>query len=699
MADFKYVNYLWNDADAHGKSEVALLVYRSNLLGADLRITNFAGGNTSAKVTEKDPLTGAPVEVLWVKGSGGDLGSIKRQGFASLYLEKLYALKKHYRGLAFEDEMAGYLPHCTFNLNPTVASIDTPLHAFIPRRHVDHLHPDAIIAIAASKDSRALTEEIFGGRAGWVKWQRPGFDLGLQIEAAYNSKANLDGLILAGHGLFSWGDTAKSCYETTLQLIEQAAAFLETRIAKQAKIFGGAQFTAQPETRRQEIAAELMPFIRGLVGQQQRKAGHFDDSARALEFVNSKDAAELAKLGTSCPDHFLRTKIRPLFAPWHPEKDDVAQLKQIIAGALPSYREYYAGYYNCCKHPDSPAMRDPNPVVFLVPGVGMMTFAADKATARVSAEFYVNAINVMRGATAVSEYVGLAEPEAFNIEYWLLEEAKLKRLPPEKELARRVAVITGGAGGIGKAIARKYLTEGAHVALLDIDTKVLENAVAELRAQFSKDRVLGTVADVTNEAQMHQAFDDVCRYFGGVDIVVPNAGIASSSPIEETSFSEWNRNVAILATGYFLAAREGFRILKTQKTGGALIFVVSKNALVAGKNASAYSAAKAAELHLARCLAEEGASHGIRVNVVNPDAVLAGSRIWNESSWRIERAATYKIKPEELEEFYRQRNALKVHIYPEDIAEAAFFFASNRSAKTTGCMLNVDGGVTAAFPR
>ncbi len=699
MADFKYVNYLWNEAEAQGKSELDLLVYRSNLLGADLRITNFAGGNTSAKITEKDPLTGAPVEVLWVKGSGGDLGSIKRQGFASLYLEKLQTLKKLYRGLEFEDEMVAHLPHCTFNLNPAAASIDTPLHAFIPRRHVDHLHPDAIIAIAASKDSPALAEEIFSGRVGWVKWQRPGFDLGLQIEAAYQAKPNLAGLVLAGHGLFSWGDTAKSCYETSLQLIEQAAVFLETRIAKKGKVFGGAQFASQPEVRRQEIAAELMPFIRGLVGQQQRKVGHFDDSSRTLEFVNSKDAAELAKLGTSCPDHFLRTKIRPLFAPWLPEKDDIAKLKHAISEALPSYREYYAGYYGRCKHPDSPARRDPNPVVFLIPGVGMMTFAADKATARVSAEFYVNAINVMRGATSVSEYAGLSEQEAFNIEYWQLEEAKLRRLPPEKELARRVAVITGGAGGIGKAMARKFLNEGAHVVLLDIDANALAKTAGEFHSQFSKDRVLGTVADVTDETQMRRAFDEACRYFGGVDVVIPNAGIASSSPIEETSFVEWNRNVSILATGYFLAAREGFRIMKTQKTGGALVFIVSKNALVAGKNAAAYSAAKAAELHLARCLAEEGAPSGIRVNIVNPDAVLAGSRIWNESSWRAERAATYGIKPEELEEFYRQRNALKAHIYPEDIAEAAFFFASDRSAKTTGCMLNVDGGVTAAFPR
>ncbi len=699
MSEYKYVNYLWNDAEAHGKSELELLVYRSNLLGADLRLTNFAGGNTSAKIAEKDPLTGAPVEVLWVKGSGGDLGSIKRQGFASLYLEKLHALKKLYRGLEFEDEMVGYLPHCTFNLNPTAASIDTPLHAFIPRRHVDHLHPDAIIAIAASKDSRALTEEIFSGRVGWVKWQRPGFDLGLQIEAAYHAKPNLEGLVLAGHGLFSWGDTAKACYETTLRLIEQASVFLETRVAKKGKVFGGAQFVAQPEARRQEIAAEIMPFIRGLVGAPQRKVGHFDDSTRTLEFVNSAEAAALAQLGTSCPDHFLRTKIRPLFVSWHPEKDDVAKLQQTIAESLPQYREYYASYYNRCKRPDSPAMRDPNPVVFLIPGVGMITFAADKATARVAAEFYINAINVMRGASAVSEYVGLSEQEAFNIEYWQLEEAKLRRLPPEKELTRRVVVITGGAGGIGSAIARRFLSESAHVVLLDIDAGALEQVVAELRSQFGKDRVLGAVADVTDETKMRRAFDEVRRNFGGVDIIVPNAGIASSSPVEETSVTEWNRNFSILATGYFLAAREGFRILKTQNTGGALVFVVSKNALVAGKNAAAYSAAKAATLHLARCLAEEGAPSGIRVNVVNPDAVLAGSRIWNESSWRAERAATYGIKPEELEEFYRQRNTLKVRILPEDIAEAVFFFASERAAKTTGCMLNVDGGVTAAFPR
>ncbi len=698
MNDFKHVHYLWNDAEAYGKSELDLLVYRSNLLGADLRLTNFAGGNTSTKIVEKDPLTGAPVEVLWVKGSGGDLGSIKRQGFASLYLDKLHALKKLYRGLEFEDEMAGYLPHCTFNLNPTAASIDTPLHGFIPRRHVDHLHPDAIIAIAAAKESRALTEEIFAGRVGWVKWQRPGFDLGMQIEAAYHANPKLEGLVLAGHGLFSWGDTSKACYETTLRVIEQAAEFLEIRIAKRGKVFGGVQFVALPEAGRQEIAAAIMPFIRGLVGQEQHKVGHFDDSARTLEFVNSTEAEALAQLGTSCPDHFLRTKIRPLFVPWHPE-DDVAKLQQIIAEALPGYREYYASYYNRCKRLDSPAMRDPNPVVFLIPGVGMITFAADKATARVAVEFYGNAINVMRGATAVGEYVGLSEPEAFNIEYWQLEEAKLRRLPPEKELARRVAVITGGAGGIGSAIARKFLGASAHAVLLDIDATALEKTVTELRSQFGKDRVLGAVADVTDETQMRRAFDEACRSFGGVDIIVPNAGIASSSPVEQTSLAEWNRNFSILATGYFLVAREGFRILKTQNTGGALVFVVSKNALVAGKNAAAYSAAKAAALHLARCLAEEGAPHGIRVNVVNPDAVLAGSRIWNESNWRAERAATYGIKPEELEEFYRQRNALKLRIYPEDIAEAVFFFTSEHSAKTTGCMLNVDGGVTAAFPR
>ncbi len=696
---YKYVSYLWKDAEAQGKSELDQLVYRSRLLGADLRVTNFAGGNTSVKVNERDPLTGNPVEVIWVKASGGDLGTISREGFASLYMDKLRAMKKIYRGLEFEDEMVAYLTHSTFNANPAPASIDTPLHAFIPHRHVDHLHPDAIIAVAASKDGPRLTQEIFGSKVAWFKWQRPGFDLGLQLEKLVAGHAGFEGIVLGGHGLFTWGNTSKECYENSLAAIDKAAAYLESQVAKKGRVFGGGRRRELPDKKRKEIAAEVMPVLRGLVGTKEHKIGHFDDSPVPLEFVDSADAPRLAPLGTSCPDHFLRTKIRPLFLDWDPQTGTVEAIKQLFADALPEYRKAYAAYYERCKRKDSPPLRDPNPVVVLVPGVGLMTFAKDKSTARVSAEYFGNAIQVMRGAEAASTYVALEEKEAFGIEYWPLEEAKLKRLPPEKELARRVAVITGGAGGIGKAIARKFLAAGAHVVILDIDPAALGRAAEELRPIAGKDRVVTAQADVTNELDMRRAFDDACLAFGGVDIVVPNAGIASSAPVEGTTLAEWNRNVAILETGYFLAAREGFRIMKAQKTGGALVFIASKNALAAGKDAAAYSAAKAAELHLARCLAVEGAPFGIRVNAVNPDAVLAGSRIWNESSWRAERAKAYGIKPEELEEFYRQRNALKVHIYPDDVAEAVLYFVSDRSAKTTGNMLNVDGGVVAAFPR
>lgn len=697
--DYKYVSYLWDDAKANSLSDVESLVYRSNLLGADLRLTNFAGGNTSTKVKEKDPLTGEEVDVLWVKGSGGDLGSIKKDGFASLYLEKLHALKKLYRGLEFEDEMVGYLPHCTFNLNPRAASIDTPLHAFIPEIHIDHLHPDAIIAIAASKDGKALTQKIFGNRLAWVPWQRPGFDLGLQMEKAYNENPGIVGIILGGHGLFTWAKTSKVCYETSLQVIEEASAYLEKTVSQKGQVFGSAIFQDLPVHKRTEIASTIMPLIRGKICRDEHKIGHFDDSPRVLEFINSGDAEKLAAKGTSCPDHFLRTKIRPLYLRWNPQQNKLADLEKMLDDELPKYRESYKVYYESCKHPDSPAMRDPNPVVFLVPGLGMMTFAKDKQTARVSSEFYINAINVMRGASTISEYVGLSEQEAFNIEYWLLEEAKLQRMPAQKEMARKIVAITGGAGGIGRAIAKRILQESGHVVLIDKDEDVLQLALQDLRKKFGKDRVCGIVADVTSETQMVHAFADIAMYYGGLDVVIPNAGIASSSPIEETSIADWEFNHDVLGKGYFLAAREAFKILKKQNIGGGLVFIVSKNALVAGKNATAYSSAKAAELHLARCLAEEGAPFGIRANVVNPDAVLAGSRIWNESGWRQQRAKAYGVKPEELEEYYRNRNALKVFILPEDIAEAVLFFASGRSAKSTGNMLNVDGGVTAAFHR
>ncbi len=696
---YKHVDYLWNDEKASKLTELDRLVYRSNLLGADLRLTNFAGGNTSTKIFEIDPLTGEEVEVLWVKGSGGDLGSIQKSGFSSLYMDKLQALKKLYRGIEFEDEMVAYLPHCTFNLNPRPASIDTPLHAFIPVKCIDHLHPDAIIALAAAKDGERLMHEIFGEQLAWVPWQRPGFDLGLQMEKAFEENPGIVGVILGGHGLFTWGDDDKTCYETSLQIIEQASEYLESEIKNRGPVFGGQQFDKLPLHDRSDIAAHIMPIIRGKICNHERKIGHFSDDAHALEFIDSKDAERLAALGTSCPDHFIRTKIRPLYLNWNPKKNTLPDLEKTLDEALPAYREYYASYYERCKDENSPAMRDPNPVVFLIPGVGMITFAKDKQTARVSAEFYLNAINVMRGASTVSEYVGLSEQEAFNIEYWLLEEAKLQRMPPERKMARKVVVITGGAGGIGRAIARKILSENGHVILLDKDGDVLLNALEDLRKTYPKDQVGGVVCDVTSEVQMQGAFKDIAMHYGGIDVIVPNAGIASSSPIENTSLEDWEHNYNVLAKGYFLAAREGFRILKKQGFGGNLVFIVSKNAVAAGKNASAYSSAKAAELHLARCLAEEGAEAGIRVNVVNPDAVLAGSRIWNESGWREQRAKAYGMEPEELDDFYRDRNALKVHIYPEDVAGAVLFFASEASAKSTGNMLNVDGGVTAAFAR
>ncbi len=458
---------LWDDAVAKGLDEPGQLLYRSNLLGADLRITNFGGGNTSAKVDAKDPLTGQTVRVLWVKGSGGDLGSMKRDGFATLYLDKLESLKGLYRGLSHEDEMVALFDHCTFNLNPRATSIDTPLHAFVPHRHVDHVHADAVIAIAASADAERLTREVFGGRLGFLPWQRPGFDLGLKLGDMAARHPDYVGVVLGGHGLFTWAETSKACYETTLRIIQQAADWLAAHERRPS--FGGAKVQAAAPQKRRAVAAKLMPLIRGKISVAERKIGHFTDAPEVLEFVNSNMLAKLAPLGTSCPDHFLRTKIRPLVLPYELNSDN---LDEVIAGLddlLAAYRRDYAAYYERCKHADSPAMRDPNAVVYLVPGIGMFTFAKDKATARIAGEFYVNAINVMRGASGVSDYVGLAEQEAFNIEYWLLEEAKLRRLPKPKSLAGRIAYVTGGAGGIGGATAQRLLAEGACVVVADID--------------------------------------------------------------------------------------------------------------------------------------------------------------------------------------------------------------------------------------
>jgi rhamnulose-1-phosphate aldolase/alcohol dehydrogenase len=687
----------WDDRAAAGKSESELLLYRSNILGSDKRVTNYGGGNTSAKVMETDPLTGVAVEVLWVKGSGGDIGSIKMDGFATLYMDKLNALKSLYRGVEFEDEMVGYLPHCTYKLNPRAASIDTPLHAYVPRKHVDHVHADAIIAIAASKNSKELTQQIFGKRIGWLPWKRPGYELGLWLEKFCLENPEADGVVLESHGLFTWADTAKACYDTTIDVINHATEWLHERMAD-VQPFGGAKYKALDAPERRVIAARLMPVIRGMISDNQHMVGHFNDSPAVLEFVNAQDMEALAALGTSCPDHFLRTKIRPLVVDFDPSKGNLQEALAGLPRQIVAYRDEYAAYYDRCKHADSPPLRDPNAVVYLLPGVGMITFAKDKATARISGEFYVNAINVMRGASAVSAYQGLPEQEAFDIEYWLLEEAKLQRMPKPKSLAGRIALVTGGAGGIGAATAERYLWEGACVILADINAEDLKLTQDSLIQRYGADMVRSVVMDVTCEDAVAMAFAEAAVEFGGVDILVSNAGIASSAPVEETTLALWNKNMDILSTGYFLVSREAFKLMRAQGMGGSIVFVASKNGLAASPNASAYCTAKAAEIHLARCLALEGAEAGIRVNVVNPDAVLRGSKIW-EGEWLDQRASTYGTDKEGLEEMYRNRSMLKRSVLPEDIAEACYFFAADTSSKSTGNILNVDAGNVQAFTR
>jgi rhamnulose-1-phosphate aldolase/alcohol dehydrogenase len=693
----KSLESLWNSDFAVSLSEPELLLYRSNLLGADRRITNFGGGNTSAKLGAADPLTSQSVEVLWVKGSGGDLGTMKLDGFATLYQEKLLSLQALYRGPADDDRMVGLYPHCAFNLNPRAPSIDTPLHAFIPRAHVDHMHPDAVIAIAASSDSQALTRGIYGDEIGWLPWIRPGFELGVRLQRFVKDHPTARGVILEAHGLFTWGATSKDCYETTRDVINRAIEWLAHKNG-QACGLGGAKVAPLPSERRRDIAARVMPLIRGLIASQHYKVGHFDDSSAVLQFVGSEKFDELAQQGTSCPDHFLRTKIRPLVLPFDPASETYEDLAQRLPTAIAAYRADYTAYYERCKRASSPKMRDPNAVVYLIPAVGMITFAADKATARIASEFYTNAINVMRESSGVSTYKGLPEQEAFDIEYWLLEEAKLQRLPKPKPLAGKVALITGAAGGIGLASAHRLMEEGACVVLCDVDLEALTSAEATLQDRFGRDRVVGVWVDVTDEQAVDNLFLEASWRFGGIDICVSNAGIASAAPIEDTSLALWRKNIDILATGYFLISRRCVQLLKAQNLGGSIIFIGSKNALAASPGASAYCTAKASELHLARCLALEGAPQGIRVNVVNPDAVLRGSRIW-QGEWAEQRARQNNTRVDDLESVYRERSLLKRSVYPEDIAEAVAFFASERSAKSTGNIINVDAGNAAAFTR
>jgi rhamnulose-1-phosphate aldolase/alcohol dehydrogenase len=699
---FKHVSYLWDEVKAAklAGDEVALLLYRSNLLGADLRLTNYGGGNTSCKVTEKDPLTGKATDVMWVKGSGGDLGSLKRNGLSALYMDRLLSLKKVYRGLAHEDEMVGLFNHCIFDLDSRAPSIDTPLHAFLPFKHIDHLHPDAAIAIAASKDGKEINQQLFNGEIGWVDWQRPGFDLGLKLKACLDENPGIRGILLGSHGLFTWGDTAYESYLNTLGVVEKYAEFLENNYGKKSPVFGGGKIKSLPKEERLKQAAAIAPILRGLCSSSQSMIGHFSDAENVLEFTNSMDAERLAAMGTSCPDHFLRTKIAPLMVPLTPGEDlsDHKKIVAKLATAFDAYRRRYHEYYEKHKHPDSPAVRDANPVVLLYPGIGLFTFAKDKQTARVAAEFYTNAINVMKGAEAVSKYVSLPLQEAFNIEYWLLEEAKLKRMPAPKLLTGKIALISGSAGGIGKAIAEKFVREGACVLLTDINKERLDTAAEGFMNSYGKDAFSTTVMDVTSHDSIHDAFDAITIAFGGVDIIVNNAGISISKPLDATTLDDWDILQNILVKGQFLASKEGVSIMRRQGLGGDIVNIVSKNSLVSGPDNVAYSTAKGAQLHMSRLLAAELGGDRIKVNVVNPDAVIAGSNIW-ANGWAEGRAKAYGITEDELPEFYAKRTLLKLQILPEDIANAVYVFVGGWLSKSTGNVLNVDGGVAAAFVR
>jgi rhamnulose-1-phosphate aldolase/alcohol dehydrogenase len=695
---YQYVDYLWDEQKAQSLEgdEVALFLYRSNILGADLRITNYGGGNTSCKTIEKHPLTGLDTEIMWVKGSGGDIGTLTKSGCAGLYVDQLRALKNVYRGLEHEDEMVALFNHCIYDLDSKAPSIDTPLHALLPYKHIDHLHPDAAIAIAASKEGEAIMKEIYGDDFVWIPWQRPGFDLSLKLEEAINENPNLKGLYLGGHGLFTWGDTSYECYINSLDAIEKASAYLNVNYGKKRPVFGGQKIESLNKETRIDQASIIAPVLRGLASSYARMVGHFTDDERVLEFANSHDLSKLAPLGTSCPDHFLRTKIQPLVLDLAPDVDlsDKQSIKEKLEPAFEAYRQMYADYYEQHKRDNSPAMRDPNPVIIIWPGVGMFSYAKNKQTARVASEFYINAINVMKGAEAVSEYVALPLQEAFDIEYWLLEEAKLQRMPKEKPLSRKVALITGSAGGIGKAIADRLVAEGACVVISDID----EDRVKEANKTFARDTSACVSLDVTQPESIESAFKKACLEFGGVDIIVNSAGLAISKPIQETSQKDYDLLMDVLVKGQFNVSKAGVEILRIQGQGGDIINIASKNGLVSGPNNVVYGTAKAAQQHMSRLLAAELGPDKIRVNIVNPDAVIEGSKIW-EGKWAEGRAKAYGISVEELPAHYAKRTLLNEIIGTKDIASAVFSFVGGDLSKSTGNILNVDGGVAAAFVR
>ncbi|PDO10904.1 MAG: short-chain dehydrogenase [Candidatus Reconcilbacillus cellulovorans] len=686
---------LWDPDKARVcETELARLVYRSNLLGADRSVANWGGGNTSVKTTETD-FRGRPVRVLWVKGSGSDLATAREKHFTGLRLDDILPLMDERDDMTDED-MVAYLTHCMIDPKHPRMSIETLLHAFLPFPHVDHTHPDAIISICCTSRGRDIAREIYGDRFVWVPYVRPGFRLSKMIAEAVRENPKAELVLMEKHGLVTWGETSEDCYRRTIAIIQEAETYIEARVREDA-LFGGPKHEALPSERRKEIAAAVMPFVRGLVSREKRMLLAFDDGDDILRFVNARDAARLSQIGAACPDHLVHTKRVPLFVDWDPASGDVESLKRALREGIETYKRDYRAYFEANRN-EGDVMSEPAPRVILIPGVGMITTGKSRAMALVSAALYHRAVAVMRGATTLGDFVSLNENESYNVEYWPLELYKLTLAPPEAEFSRQVALVTGGAGGIGSATARRLAAEGAHVVVADLNLEGAKAVADELNAEFGEGRAIAVKMDVTDEAEVAAAFREAALMYGGVDILVNNAGLATSSPFDETSLDEWRLNLNVLGTGYFLAAREAFRMMKEQGVGGSMIFIGSKNSVYAGKNASAYSAAKALEVHLARCVAAEGGEYGIRVNCVLPDAVLQGSKIWT-SEWRKERAATYGIRPEELEEYYRKRTILLQNVYPQDIAEAVAFFASSRSAKTTGCMLTVDGGVAAAFTR
>ncbi|MDQ1912734.1 bifunctional aldolase/short-chain dehydrogenase [Paenibacillus sp. GD4] len=688
------VQSLWDSSKAAELTTgLDQLVYRSNLIGTDRRVCNYGGGNTSSKTIVKD-FRGRDIEVMYVKGSGSDLATMKASNFTGLRMEDIRPLFE--KEDMSDEDMVAYLANCMIDAKHPRASIETLLHAFLPFKHVDHTHPDAIISLCCADNGQAVAREIFGDRFVWVPYIRPGFKLSKMIAEGVLSNPKAELVLMEKHGLVTWGETSEEAYAQTIKIISEAEAYIEARVQEE-KVFGGVKHAALPADVRRSIAAQVMPTIRGAVSDVKKMILSFDDADDVLQFVGGQNSATLSQVGAACPDHLVHTKVVPLFIDWTPNVDDVEGLKAKLKEGIAAYKESYQAYFERNKN-EGDVMFEAAPRVILIPGVGMVNTGKSWFMSQVSGALYHRAIAVMRGATALGEFVSLSENESYNVEYWPLELYKLSLAPAEAEFSRKVAFITGGAGGIGSETARRLVSEGAHVVLADLNLEGAEKVAAEINAKYGENRAVAVKVDVTSEEMIKAAYAEAAIAYGGVDIIVNNAGLATSSPFDQTSLKEWNLNMNVLGTGYFLVAREAFILMKEQAIGGNMVFIGSKNSVYAGKNATAYSAAKALEAHLARCIAAEGGEFGIRVNTILPDAILQGSAIWN-GSWRNERAAAYGIEPDQLEEYYRKRTTLLVNIYPRDIAEGVAFFASSKSDKTTGCMLTIDGGVPAAFTR